>query len=370
MIRVLQVHWAALPVIGGVEVHCAALTEQLIKLGVDAEVVSGTPNPSVGSYEPALAIGRIATPADLHALLLRCQAADTVHWHNPQWHKPDVTQQIIDHLRKDRWPGRFVFDLHNIDDLPLSWKFLRELSDSYVVHSEFVREEIHARLPDAEVQLLPLALSERREAYKLPRHAGYVALQPTRLTTWKGSDLSLRAVLLLLEREGADLALVHAGTRNLVWPSNIDPALLEQIQPWRQQGRIQFVHYEPAQSWSAFDAADVILHPTADRGAHGEPFSLSVAQAIICGRPVIASDSGNLPALLAGYTRGRIVPSGDQDALTDALRDALESPLAAEHPADRKLAQDLAERFASAGGHYLDRYHEKSPELSPTLMER
>ncbi|MFC9975608.1 glycosyltransferase family 4 protein [Spirillospora sp. NPDC127200] len=363
--RILHVHWTALPVTGGVEVHCAALVGQLTALGADAMLVSGTRGARVGHRQAALELGAACGPADLEALVARCREADIVHWHNPQWHKPHVTEEAARRLRARGWPGRLVYDLHNIDDVPEHWGLLARLADRYVAHSPFVAREVEAHVPGSRVEVLPLALDRAPRPYELPRAATRVALQPTRLTTWKGSDLSLRAAVTLLEAGCDDLAFVHAGTRNLVWPPGIPAELLERVRPWRDRGRIEFVHYEPAQSWRAIEAADVVLHPTADRGTHGEPFSLSVAQAVILGRPVVASESGHLPRLLEGYSLARLVPPGDQEAVTRALAEVGRAGPAEPTAHDRELGARLAEEFASSGVRHLAHYGAAPPEPPP-----
>ncbi|UKA61169.1 hypothetical protein [Arthrobacter sp. FW306-04-A] len=68
------------------------------------------------------------------------------------------------------------------------------------------------------------------------------------------------------------------------------------------------IHYSLAESWGALDQVDLVLHPTIHAGAHGEPYSLSAAQALISGVPIIASRSGNVPHLLEGYGPMLIVP--------------------------------------------------------------
>ncbi|MGX7826341.1 glycosyltransferase family 4 protein [Actinokineospora sp. 24-640] len=354
--RVLHVHWTALPTTGGVEAHCAALIRQLGEVGVDAGLLSGTRDPLVGEYLPALTLGEAPTGAEVANLVDRCAEADVVHLHNPQWHKPDVAEHLARGLA-----GRgvqVVFDLHNIDANDTQWEFLRGLSAEYVVHSRFVADQVVAHVPGVRATVLPLAMNRVKTDYELPRPGAVTVLQPTRLTTWKGSDLVLRAVVTLLgDGDGdGDLGLVHAGTRHLVWPTGIDESLMAAVAPWRERGRIAFTHYSPAESWAAIAAADVITHPTADRGAHGEPFSLAVAQAVICGKPVVASDSGNLPALLADYSAATLVPAGDQAALTAALAEVVAAPKAAGTAADAALADRLAAAFASSGARHLEFY--------------
>ncbi|MET8628908.1 glycosyltransferase family 4 protein [Kitasatospora sp. NPDC004669] len=353
--RIVHLHWTGLPVTGGVETHLKALVGQLAPLPCEVTAIVGTPDSPGCAHHPALDIAAPSSP-DLNADLAdRLQDADIVHWHNPQWHKPDVVTALVDLLHGRGWRGRFVFDLHNIDDDPGQWAFLATLPGTITAHSPFVAGEVHRKLPAARAVTLPLALPLDEEPFPLPTAGRPTVLQPSRMTRWKGSHLSLEASLTLLD-EGADLHFVHAGTRHLIWPPGIPDTLMQRAETWRDKGRVHFTHYRPEQSWSAIRAADVIVHPTIDRGTHGEPFSLSVAQAVICHRRVIASDSGNLPALLAGYSAATIVPAGDARALTDALRRALGAPAHTPTPDDLALAERLRQSFAAAGRHHLSLY--------------
>jgi glycosyltransferase involved in cell wall biosynthesis len=62
---------------------------------------------------------------------------------------------------------------------------------------------------------------------------------------------------------------------------------------------------------------DVLLVPSLGTKRWKEQFGRVVAQALVAGTPVIASDSGSLPEVLGGA--GEIVPEGDADALADML---------------------------------------------------
>ncbi|MFH0245796.1 glycosyltransferase family 4 protein [Streptomyces sp. HK10] len=353
--RIVHVHWTGLPVTGGVESHLNAVVGQLGALTCEIQAVVGTQHSPGCDYDPALDIDEPFVPDRATAFAERCLDADIVHWHNPQWHRPEVVTTVVERLRERRWRGRLVLDLHNIDERPEQWEFLATLPGPLVAHSTFVADEVRHRLPDAEVTVLALALPLEEAPFRLPGAGGTRVLQPSRMTRWKGSHLSLEASLTLLD-EGADLHFVHAGTQHLIWPPGIPESLLERAGVWQEKGRVHFTHYRPQQSWAAIRASDIIIHPTIDRGAHGEPFSLSVAQAVICGRRVIASDSGNLPLLLSDYSAATIVPAGDVQALTSALREAAQRPPVVPTAGDRALAQHLRDGFATAGQRHLAFY--------------
>jgi glycosyltransferase involved in cell wall biosynthesis len=73
---------------------------------------------------------------------------------------------------------------------------------------------------------------------------------------------------------------------------------------------------------AALSAADVVLHPS-----DMETFGMSVAEAMACGRPVIATAVGGVPEITGHSGRaGLLVPLGDVDALADAVRVLLADP--------------------------------------------
>jgi glycosyltransferase involved in cell wall biosynthesis len=359
-LRVAHVHWTAPPVTGGVEVHCSSLTEQLAGTGMDVRLLSGTPEADTGEYRPVLDIGKKAGDALQIALLAEELAHfDVVHWHNPQWHKPEVTRSVAVALsRGPRRPRCVIFDVHNISDDPAQWAFLDQCPfDLLMVHSAYVRDQVRSRLPRLSPVVAPLAMNRTSARARLPARRP-VVLQPTRLSRWKGSDLALRAAARLLG-DGVRFTFVHAGTQNAVWPAQMDD-VLEEVSPWRRDGSIVLTHYGWRQSWDAIASADIVVHPTADRGTRGEPYSLTVAQAVICGRPLIASDSGNLPELLADYEPKKVVSAGDLDELADAMHSLIANPPPGPGPRGAALAARLETALATSGRWHGAMYRQRA----------
>jgi glycosyltransferase involved in cell wall biosynthesis len=67
--------------------------------------------------------------------------------------------------------------------------------------------------------------------------------------------------------------------------------------------------------------AQVLVAPSLYEG-----FGLPAAEAMACGTPVVASDGGALPEVVADGETGRIVAAGDAAALADALAGLLDDP--------------------------------------------
>lgn len=345
--KISQIHWAALPTLGGVETHLEALVAGLRAAGDEVFFAAGTPRARSAAYHPALrpgggADGGATVGAESAGSLADLvTGGDVLHIHNPQWHRPETVDGLLSILDGRGWTGRCVFSVHNLadDESHVAWlrKWMVQHQPLLVTHSRFVATELAACLPDAAPLVLPLALpSDAPLADANDRHRPVpVVLQPTRLSTWKGSHLSLAAAVELLDA-GRPLKFVHAGSGHLLWDHGLDRALLDRVQPWVERGRIRFADYPPELSWAAIRAADLVVHPTAGVGIRGEPYSMSVAQALLCVRPVVVSRSGNLPELVGAYPAASVVEPGDGTALRDAIAGFLDGewPVVPPRPSD------------------------------------
>ena len=76
-----------------------------------------------------------------------------------------------------------------------------------------------------------------------------------------------------------------------------------------------------------YHAADVLVHPALmDKHGDVEGLGLVLLEAMHCGLPVIASDSGGILDIVANGTNGLLVPEGNPQALAQAIVNLLEHP--------------------------------------------
>lgn len=135
-----------------------------------------------------------------------------------------------------------------------------------------------------------------------------VALTLSALERAKGQDVALQA-LERLHGEGVRVTYVIVG----------DGKHAEQIRR-RAEGSVVSTVFtgfvRGADVLGALNAADLYLHP-----AREEIFPNAVAEAMACGRPVIASEIGGMSELMGPDGQaGLLVPPGDPDALAEAIR--------------------------------------------------
>jgi len=356
--KIAHINWIALPTAGGDAVHIGKLVPELRRLGATTEVFAGTKNAEDAHYLEALDL--LSTPRDeqqaLDELLLAVKGFEVVQLHNSQFHRPAMTRRLIDGLLAQARPPQVIHNMHAMSEDEAGWEVLRHRGLPIIAHSRYIADEARRRIPGAEVHEVFLSLTMTRSAYTFPPFSGRLILQPTRLSRWKGSAVSLQAVLELLEAGREDFTFFHAGSEQRIFPTGLDEALLARAAPWRERGRIHFIHYSVEQSWEAIQQADFVLHPTNDGGSHGEPFSLAAAQAIMLGRPVIATHSGNLPILLEGYGPKQIIPIKDVGALREAMTRWLDHGVPATTEADRALGESLRQGFLRSAQEHLSLY--------------
>jgi glycosyltransferase involved in cell wall biosynthesis len=165
------------------------------------------------------------------------------------------------------------------------------------------------------------------EADQLDQEAGPTVLTVSRIAPQKRLDVLVAAA--------ARLADAVPGVSWLV-AGDGDPALLAELEERRDAAAAPVTFLGPRSDVPALMAgADVFALPSA-----WEARALVVQEAMAAGLPVVATDVGGLPDLLAGT--GLLVPPGDPEALAEAVaRLLVDSDLAA------GLARRARGRFAA-----------------------
>lgn len=138
-----------------------------------------------------------------------------------------------------------------------------------------------------------------------------------RLSPRKGVDVAIDALALLSAR-GVDARLDLVGG---VFPGYewYETELRDQVRRRRLNNRVSF-HGFTASIWELMGAGDLVVVPSrAD-----EPFGDTAVEAILSGRPVVASATSGLLEATAGYATARTVTPGDATALANGMQAAIE----------------------------------------------
>jgi len=181
-----------------------------------------------------------------------------------------------------------------------------------------------------------------------PVHVGYAG----RLAPHKGVD-----VLLAAARDDDRLHVALAGDG----PSA--PALRERARPLGD--RFRFVGPLAGDDLVAFyRSLDVLAVPSLDTPGWIEQFGRVAVEAMACGTPVVASDSGALPDVVGGA--GLLVPPGDAGALREALVQVVDEPGLAQALRAQGLARAASCAWPEVASRYLALYEAAAAHPAPS----
>lgn len=133
-----------------------------------------------------------------------------------------------------------------------------------------------------------------------------------RLQQWKGQDVFLRAAARLAVDDPRYRFAVVGGAL-LGWEGSYPQDLERLATELGIAERTVFAgHQADAVAWT--DALDVAVN-----ASRGEPFGLSVVEAMALGKPVVATNEGGPAEIIADGVTGLLFPGGDHDALARAV---------------------------------------------------
>jgi glycosyltransferase involved in cell wall biosynthesis len=225
-------------------------------------------------------------------------------------------------------PRRYALTVHNAESHPgdprrsarvqRSYSMLIRNAGLLFVHTESIRDRlIELEHPPAPVVVVPHGVSPPR-FHPLP--ATPTLLLFGRVSRYKGVETLLEAMPRVWERVPA-ARLTIAG----VGPIEDRAALADS----RVTVRNEHVAEEDVEG--LFAAARCVVLPYLEASQSGVG-----AQAKQFGRPLVVTDVGGLPDLVADGA-GRVVPAGEEGALADALVDVLTTPGLGERMAERAV---------------------------------
>ncbi|GAA1440800.1 glycosyltransferase family 4 protein [Leifsonia poae] len=139
-----------------------------------------------------------------------------------------------------------------------------------------------------------------------------------RLSPRKGVDVAIDALVELRSRGvEADLDLVGSVFPGYEW---YEKELRDQVAAADLGSNVTFHGFVPS-VWELVGSGDVVVVPS----RVDEPFGNTAVEAILAGRPVIASATSGLLEATAGYSTATTVAPGNAGALADALEDTIEA---------------------------------------------
>ncbi len=160
---------------------------------------------------------------------------------------------------------------------------------------------------------------------------------------WKGQDVFLDAVARLAPRalpETARFYVVGGPIYRTAGSQFTEAELRERARRLGVADRTGFVPFQADPAW-LFRSLDVVVHAS----TQPEPFGRTIAEAMACGRALVASRLSGAAELVEAAGPALLVPPGDPAALAEALAALLAEP--ARRAAMAAVAREVAVRHFS-----------------------
>lgn len=163
-----------------------------------------------------------------------------------------------------------------------------------------------------------------------------------RLSPRKGPQHVIEAVEVLRARGShCHLAILGSVFEGYEW---FERELHEAVSRAGLDEQVDFLGFRP-DVWPVIAAADLVIVPSVMH----EPFGNTAVEALLAGRPVVASALGGLLEAVSGYDSARSVPPADPTAIADAVAsitsDWTSSRVAAERDAIAAAVRHSPERY-------------------------
>jgi glycosyltransferase involved in cell wall biosynthesis len=188
---------------------------------------------------------------------------------------------------------------------------------------------VHNSLREARWRELAAVGEARRETRQ--RAGSRVLLYYGRWSSTKGTDVLARAVQRLIEDCSAPFELRIFGNGDRDWLEREFDGVNGTM---RMGGWL-----EDHRKASELGEADVFVYPSRVEG-----FGQTLLEVMAAEVPIVATDVGAIPEVLAGYPQARLVAPENPDALADALRDVVEDRWP---PPSSPGTTDAMERFTT-----------------------
>ncbi len=155
-----------------------------------------------------------------------------------------------------------------------------------------------------------------------------------RLSEWKGQHVFLEAIAAM---EGVQAVIVGGA---LFGQEAYEARIREQASRLGLDDRVRFLGFR-SDVPDLMAAMDAVAHTS----IVAEPFGRVVVEAMMCGRPVVATRGGGVTEIIRDGETGLLVPPGEASALAAALGRILSDPTLAERLA-QKGREDVSQRFS------------------------
>lgn len=341
-LKIAHMHWAFPPIIGGVETHLVMLLPELVKSGHEVSLLTGSaegkkandtykgvkimraPIMNLNWLNKRGLVGIEDEVREVISSFLNKTKPNVVHVHNMNYFSRIHAKILEEEIKKKRGIP-LVLTAHNSWDDMLFLKLTRDIAwDHIIAVSFYIKKELmgigceSSRVTTIHhgIDVTRFKPSNKKE-YKgrlAPLKNKRVIFHPARMGIAKGCDVSVKAMRLIAEKF-PDALLVLAGTKNIVdWGSTQQKDIayiVDLIDNLGIKNKLYIEMFSLDEMVKLYAIAELCFYPS----TVGEPFGLTMLEALASGKPMIVTNSGGMPEIIQDGINGYIVPIKDYEAL-------------------------------------------------------
>ncbi len=345
-LKIAHVHWAFPPIIGGVETHLVMLLPELVKRGHNVSLLTCSAE-GVKKYDNFKGVkitrasimnlnwlsqrGLIGVEDEVRRVFsafLDRMKPDIVHGHNMNYFSK-MHATILEEEAKKKRKIPLILTAHNSWDDMVFLKLTRDIAwDHIIAVSYYIKKELMGiGCPNHKVTAIHHGIDvEKFKPANKKQYKGRlrflknkkVIFHPARMGLAKGCDISVKAMRPVLKKF-PDAVLVLAGTRNIVdWESKQQKDIayiVDLIDSLGIKDNTLIEMFTLDEMVDLYAIADICLYPS----TVGEPFGLTMLEALASAKPMIVTNSGGMPEVIQDGINGYVVPVRDYEAIATKI---------------------------------------------------
>lgn len=342
--RIAMFHWGFPPIIGGVETHLTMLCPELVRKGHKVLLLTSTIEEMEGiedNYEgtyikrtPLMDLNWLYKRGlediedkveEVFADFIEKSRPDIIHAHNMHYFSQAHAKILEKLARKKGAP--LVLTAHNVWDNILFLNLTLDISwDAVIAVSEFIAKElISIGVSKRKITVVYHGIDTKKFSPGNPKSIfkeypilknKRVFFHPARTGLAKGSDISIKA-LRIIKKTIPNVILILAGTKHIIdWGASQQKDLAYIVQLVRRFGleKNTFMDvFTREEMPELYQASEFAIYPS----SVGEPFGLTMLEAMACARPMIVTNCGGMPEVVKDGVNGFVVKARDYKALAD-----------------------------------------------------
>ncbi len=360
-LNIAHLHWGFPPLIGGVETHLTIIMPEMVKLGHNVSLLTGSAEGVEGDYKYE-GVDICRTPLfDLNWLYHRGLKGleselrelyrgffervnpDVIHAHNMHYFS-EVHAQLLEEMARE-YKAKLILTAHNVwDDLLYMDLTLKIKWDKIIAVSHFIKQEmIGIGVNEKKIIVIHHGIKQDLFSPRDPLPSLFekypnlknrpIVFHPARMGLAKGCDVSMKAIR-VVKKKFPKVVFVFAGSKNIIdWgeTQQKDIAyLVSLVKNFKLEDNVLMDCYSIEQMRDMYAACDVVIYPS----TANEPFGLAMLEAMAMKKPIIVTDMGGMPEIVKENINGFVIHQRDFEALgnriiqllgDDALRDRLGS---------------------------------------------